>query len=69
MFTKPPDMPAPPHWMLYIRVPDVDKAAERVKALGGKILHGPVDVPGGDRIAQCADPQSAAFALHQVKTA
>jgi len=69
MFTKPPDMPAPPHWMLYIRVPDVDKAAERVKALGGKILHGPTDVPGGDRIVQCADPQSAAFALHQVKTA
>ena len=69
MFTKPPDMPAPPHWMLYIRVPDVDKAAERVKALGGKILHGPTDVPGGERIVQCADPQGAAFALHQVKTA
>jgi len=67
MFTKPPQMPAPPHWMLYIRVPDVDKAAEQVKALGGQILNGPMDVPGGDRIVQCADPQGAAFALHQRK--
>jgi predicted enzyme related to lactoylglutathione lyase len=69
MFNKPPEMPAPPHWMLYVRVPDVDKAAERVKTLGGKVLHGPVDVPGGDRIVQCMDPQGAAFALHQLKSA
>ncbi len=67
MFTRPPQMSSvPPHWMLYIRVPNVDKAAEQVKALGGKILNGPMDVPGGDRIVQCADPQGAAFALHQV---
>jgi hypothetical protein len=69
MFNKPPQMPAPPHWMLYVRVPDVDKATERVKALGGKILNGPMDVPGGDRIVQCMDPQGAAFALHQANYA
>jgi uncharacterized protein len=67
MMNKPPQMPAPPHWMLYIRVPDVDKAAEQVKAMGGRILNGPMDVPGGDRVVQCADPQGAAFALHQRK--
>ncbi len=67
IFTKPPQMPAPPHWMLYVRVADVDKAAAYVNAHGGKILNGPMDVPGGDRIVQCMDPQGAAFALHQVK--
>ena len=69
IFNKPAQMPAPPHWLLYIRVPDVGKAAERVKALGGKILNGPMDVPGGDRVVQCMDPQGAAFALHQPKSA
>ncbi len=67
MFNKPPDMAAPPHWLLYVRVPDINKAADRVKQLGGKILHGPAEVPGGDWIVQCMDPQGAAFALHQVK--
>ena len=28
------------------------------------MLNGPMDVPGGDRIAQCMDPQGAAFAVH-----
>jgi predicted enzyme related to lactoylglutathione lyase len=28
---------------------------------------GPMDIPGGDSIAQCLDPQGAAFALHQAK--
>jgi predicted enzyme related to lactoylglutathione lyase len=45
-------------------VPNVDEATERVKALGGQVLNGPMDVPGGDRIAQCMDPQGAAFAVH-----
>jgi predicted enzyme related to lactoylglutathione lyase len=28
---------------------------------------GPMEIPGGDRIAQCLDPQGAAFALHEPK--
>jgi uncharacterized protein len=64
MWTKPSDMPMPPNWLYYIRVANVDQAAERVKELGGQILHGPMDVPGGDRVAQCMDPQGAAFAVH-----
>jgi predicted enzyme related to lactoylglutathione lyase len=64
MWTKPADMPMPPNWLYYIQVPNVDEAAERVKALGGQVLNGPMEVPGGDRIAQCLDPQGAAFAVH-----
>jgi hypothetical protein len=47
----------------------VHKTAETVKALGGKVLNGPMEVPGGDLIVQCLDPQGAAFALHQRKAA
>lgn len=67
MFNKPADMPAPPNWLLYIRVDDVNHAVERVKQAGGKVLNGPMEVPGGDWVAQCMDPQGAAFAVHEKK--
>jgi hypothetical protein len=67
MMTKTPDMQMPNAWTLYFKVPDVHAAAERVKANGGQILHGPMEVPGGDWIVQAMDPQGAAFALHQAK--
>jgi hypothetical protein len=60
-------MPAPSHWMLYIRVVDINKSVDVVKANGGQVLNGPADVPGGDRVVQCMDPQGAVFALHQRK--
>ena len=65
IFNGPPDMPGV-GWLLYVRVPDVDAAAETVKAGGGRILNGPMEVPGGDRICQCMDPQGVAFAVHSV---
>ena len=64
MFTKPDEMPGPPAWLYYISVPSVDETVEKVKELGGQVLNGPMEVPGGDKIAQCADPQGAVFALH-----
>lgn len=65
MFNTPPEMTAPPHWLLYVRVTALDAAVKRVRDGGGQVLNGPMDVPGGDRIAQCMDPQGAAFALHE----
>ena len=66
MMNKPPEMAhVPPHWMIYFRVPDIDAAADRVKVNGGKILNGPMEVPGGDRIVNAMDPQGAAFSLHE----
>ena len=58
-----------PHWLSYVRVQDVDKAASAAKAAGGRVVNGPMEVPGGDWIAQIVDPQGAAFAVHQVKRA
>lgn len=57
-------MGAPPHWLYYITVDDIDAAVTRIKNGGGQILNGPMDVPGGDKIAQCMDPQGGAFAIH-----
>jgi uncharacterized protein len=62
MFNKPPAVPVP-FWLYYVNVGDIDAAAERVKAGGGKILNGPMEVPGGDWIIQGSDPQGAMFAL------
>jgi len=62
MMTKPPNVPVPT-WLYYFNVPGVEPAAERVKAAGGKVLHGPMEVPGGTWVVQCLDPQGAVFAL------
>ncbi len=65
MFQKGPDMPFPTNWLHYITVSDIDAAVERIKAAGGAVMNGPMDVPGGDRVAQCSDDQGAGFGLHQ----
>jgi len=66
MFNRRPDMP-PPHWLSYIRVDDIRGAVDSMKKLGGAVHRGPMEVPGGDMIAICSDPQGAAIALHTVK--
>jgi hypothetical protein len=68
MMNKPPEMAqVPPHWMIYFRVPDINAAVERIKANGGQILNGPMEVPGGDWVVNAMDPQGAAFSLHAKK--
>ena len=64
IFRKAPEMPGPPAWLLYLSVDDVDARVETITKLGGQVLNGPMDVPGGDRVAQCIDPQGVAFAIH-----
>ncbi len=69
MMNKPPQMAhVPPNWQIYFRVPDVHAAAERNTANGGKILQGPMEVPGGDWVVNAMDPQGAAFGLHAKKS-
>jgi predicted enzyme related to lactoylglutathione lyase len=68
MMNKPKEMAqVPPHWGIYFRVPDVHAGADRVKANGGQVLNGPMEVPGGSWIVNCMDPQGAAFSLHHRK--
>jgi uncharacterized protein len=61
MMARPGSMP--PTWNFYFRVPVIEPAARRVHDGGGAILHGPVEVPGGDHIIIGTDPQGAVFAL------
>jgi predicted enzyme related to lactoylglutathione lyase len=59
---KPPQRPVS-GWNYYIGVNDIDRAAEAVSAGGGQILHGPIEIPGGEYALNGMDPQGASFAL------
>jgi len=63
MMTKPSQAPMA-FWGYYIIVEGgAQAAAERIKANGGTVAHGPAQVPGGSWIVQGLDPQGAMFAL------
>lgn len=64
MWNKPADMPMPPNWCYYVRVKDTKELAPVITANGGTIINGPMEVPGGDWVAQALDPQGAVFAVH-----
>ncbi len=66
MMTLPDDakkMGAPPAWMGYVGVADVDASAAAIKAAGGAVHKAPEDIPGVGRFAVVADPQGASFML------
>ncbi|MCP4897433.1 MAG: VOC family protein [bacterium] len=63
MFNRPKEMPVSA-WLYYVTVDDVHTSVEKVRDLGGTVINGPMEVPGGEFIAQCIDPQGAMFALH-----
>jgi predicted enzyme related to lactoylglutathione lyase len=65
---KPPPG-APAAWMPYALVKDAKAAAAAATANGGKIVNGPMEVPGGDWIAQGMDPQGAMFSVHSLNPA
>lgn len=60
---KARDNSTPPSWLSYARVTDAGKAASAAKAAGGRILNGPMEVPGGSWIVMMLDPQGGAFAV------
>jgi predicted enzyme related to lactoylglutathione lyase len=62
MMKKAPEIPVP-CWGFYFQVDAIGAAIERVKAGGGSILNGPMQVPGGSWIIQGVDPQGAIFSL------
>jgi len=62
MMDKPENVPVSA-WTFYFNVDAIDAAVDRVKAGGGQLLMGPMEVPGGSWIIQGLDPQGASFAL------
>ena len=66
MMTTPDDakaMGVPSCWTAYIWVPDVDAGVEKLKASGGHVMKGPMDIPNVGRCAIVADNQGAPFAM------
>lgn len=52
-----------PCWLPYFGANGIDAAIARARAGGGRLSHGPAEVPGGAFIAVLSDPQGAWFAL------
>lgn len=62
MMDKPAQLPRST-WGYYFTVDGIDAAAERVRASGGTVRMGPMEVPDGSWVVQCSDPQGAVFSL------
>jgi len=68
-YNKTPDMPFPPHWLPYAAVNDSSAVTGLVSKLGGTVMTGPMEVPGGGVIAIWQDPQGVMFATHSIAPA
>jgi uncharacterized protein len=55
--------PAPPNWLVYFGVHEIEAALSKLEELGGSKLAGPIDI-GIAKLAVVADPQGAVFALY-----
>jgi uncharacterized protein len=67
VMTKPPEMQAPSHWLVYILSDDPDAHAARAKELGAQIYMEPWDIPTVGRLAILADPTGAVFGLFKTE--
>jgi len=61
----PPDAGAPPNWLAYVAVDDVDTSAKSCAELGGKVERDPDDIPNVGRFAVLADPTGGVFAIYK----
>jgi predicted enzyme related to lactoylglutathione lyase len=52
-----------PQWMHYFNVADIDAAHAAILQGGGRLMHGPSEVPDDRFIIQAIDPQGAVFAV------
>jgi predicted enzyme related to lactoylglutathione lyase len=58
-----PEPSTRPAWCYYICVDDINAAESRIKDKGGKVVFGPMEVPGEQWVLQALDPQGVSFAL------
>ncbi|HEX7013662.1 MAG TPA: VOC family protein [Steroidobacteraceae bacterium] len=64
IYKQMPQMQGPPAWTSYVRVKDIEGTVRKAKAARAVLVNGPMEVPGGDWIAQFQDPYGAMFAIH-----
>lgn len=56
---------AAPHWTPYVYVYDADACVRQATKLGGRVQHGPVEVPNVGCWALIADPQGAEIGMFE----
>jgi uncharacterized protein len=66
MMNKRAEMPMA-FWNYYWNVGSCAASVETLKAAGGSVMFGPMEVPGGSWIVNATDPQGAMFALTSMK--
>jgi uncharacterized protein len=66
---RPGSAHAAPSWLSYVHVADSNRAVAAAKAAGGRLLHGPMEVPGGSWVALLTDPQGGSFAVQEAPRA
>jgi len=57
-------MGAPPHWVGYVSVPDLDATIAKATGRGATVLVPATNIEGGGRFALLADPEGASFGVH-----
>lgn len=62
-----PEMKMPSAWSVYFSTDDVDETVAKVKANGGRVMMGPMDVMEEGRMAVFTDPTGAVFGAWQPK--
>src|SRR6476659_2614875 len=45
-----------PHWLAYVTVDDVERVTNKTRSAGGRVMHGPEDIPNVGRFAILQDP-------------
>jgi uncharacterized protein len=63
MKSQSPD--APPHWLAYIDVKDVQASATKAEKLGAKVLVPKTEIPGFGFFAVIQDPTGASVGLYE----
>jgi uncharacterized protein len=56
---------SPPAWNMYLMSSDVDATTAGIERGGGKLMMGPMDIPGSGRMVFAADPTGASFGVWQ----
>jgi predicted enzyme related to lactoylglutathione lyase len=63
LMQMPAQAEAPPHWLPYVAVTDVDAAVKKCQELGGMVYCQPTNIPDMGRFAVMADDQGGIFAV------
>ena len=61
----PQGMNVPPHWGMYVGVPNLEEGVARIEKLGGSWMSPVIDVPTVGRMRTMKDPQGAMFSIYE----